>query len=77
MLHFAPFLSTPFELYALNPMLHFAPFLSKLQFFSCFEHFFDKVSESNPILHFAFFCPPLLSYTPELHVAFRAYGLGV
>ena len=29
-----------------------------------------KVSESNPILHFAFSCPPLLRYTPKPHVAF-------
>ena len=31
-----------------KPVLHFAPFLSNLKFFSCFEHFFEKVSESNP-----------------------------
>ena len=35
-LHFVPFLSTPFEEYALNPFLLFASFLSKLQFFSFF-----------------------------------------
>ena len=40
-LHFAPFLSTPFESHALNPIL----------LFTCFEHFFDKVSEPNSMLH--------------------------
>ena len=40
-LHFVPFLSTPFEL-SLNPILLFTLFLSKLQFFSCFEFFFRE-----------------------------------
>ena len=40
----APFLSTPFELCALNPFSLFTSFLSKLHFFSCLEHFFvEKV----------------------------------
>ena len=39
MLHFARFLSTPLKLYALNPISLFTSFLSKLQFFSCSEHF--------------------------------------
>ena len=30
----------------LNPIFLFTSFLSRLQFFSCFEHFFDKASES-------------------------------
>ena len=55
LLHVATFLSTPFEFFALNPILLFTSCLSKLQFFSCFEHFFVKVSESNPILHFRSF----------------------
>ena len=51
MLHVARFLSTPFELYALNPILLFS---SVQTFFQ--EHFqFDKVSESNPMLQFGFF----------------------
>ena len=44
-LHFAPFLSTPFELYALNLILCFSLFLSKLQFFSCFDHFLSRRCE--------------------------------
>ena len=52
MLHFAPFLSTPFEEYALNTVLLFTSVLSKLQIGICFEHFFEKVSESNSMLHF-------------------------
>ena len=56
MLHFARFLSTPFELNALNSILLFTSIWSKLQFFSCFElSFFDKVSESNSMLHFGSF----------------------
>ena len=39
---FCVFLSTPFELYALNPITLFASFLSKLQFFICFEFFFFR-----------------------------------
>ena len=35
-LHFAPFLSTLFESYALNPILLFTSFLSKLHVFCCF-----------------------------------------
>ena len=55
MLHFAPFLSTPFELYALNSILLFYLIFVNTSFFSCFEHFFDDVSESNPMLHFGSF----------------------
>ena len=41
---FCPILSTPFNLYALNPFSLFLSFLSKLQIFSCLEHFFvEKV----------------------------------
>ena len=54
-LHFAPFLSTPFELYALNPILLFTSFLSKLHFSAVLSIFFVKESESNPILHFGSF----------------------
>ena len=54
MLHFAPCLSTLFEECALNPFLLLTLF-SKHQFYSCFEHFSEKVSESNSILHFGSF----------------------
>ena len=40
MLHFARFLSTPFELYALNPFSLFTYFCANFNVsFSCFEHF--------------------------------------
>ena len=46
----------PFEVHAVNSFLLFTSFLSKLQLFSCFEDlFFEKVSESNPMLHFGSF----------------------
>ena len=54
---FCPFLSTPFESYALNSILFFYLIFVQLQFLSCFEHFFGKVSESNPMSHFGSFCP--------------------
>ena len=52
-----------FELYPLNSILLFTSFLSNHQLFRCLNSFFflEKVSQSNPILHFAFFYPPLLS----------------
>ena len=54
-LHFASFLFTPFEEYAINSFLFSTSFLSNLHFFNSFEHFFEEVSESNPILHFGSF----------------------
>ena len=53
-MNFASFLSTPFELYALNTILLFTLFLSNF-IFQLFWVFFDKVSESNPMLHFGSF----------------------
>ena len=42
-LHFAPFLSTPFELYALNTILLFTSFLSKLHFSAVLSIFREGV----------------------------------
>ena len=44
MLHFVPFLSIPFGVYALNSFLLFTSFSSNLQFISCFEHYFFQES---------------------------------
>ena len=57
MLHFAPFLSAPFELCALNSILLFTSFLSKLQFFSCFEHFSTRCQNRTPFYISGRFCP--------------------
>ena len=63
MLHFASFLSAPFEEYALNTILLFTSFLSKLKLFNCFEHFFGVRIE----LHITFrvvLVPPNSKLTP-------------
>ena len=57
MLYFARFLSTPFELYALNSILLLTLFLSKLQFFSCFEHFSTRCQNRTPCYISGRFCP--------------------
>ena len=54
MLHFAPFLSTPFESYTLKPILLFTSFLSKLQF-SAVSSIFCEGVRIEPHVHFGSF----------------------
>ena len=65
-----------FDEYALNSFLLCTSYLSELQFFSCSEHFFVKVSESNPTFWVVFVLPnpklnpttkPLNPQTPQPH----------
>ena len=62
MFNFGPFLSTPYEEYALNTFSTFTSFLSNQQFFRCC-FFFQKVSKSNTTLQFSFF-----GHAFQLHV---------
>ena len=55
MLHFAQFLSTPFEVFEMNPFFTCCLIFVQTSFFSCFEHFFEKVSESNTMFYFGSF----------------------
>ena len=54
-MHFARFLSTPFELYALNPILLFTSFLSNFNF--SFELFFSTKCQSRTPYYILRFCP--------------------
>ena len=56
---FCPIFVHPFEEYAPELLLTFYLIVVQPSIFSYFEHFFEKVSESNSILHFgSFFVQP-------------------
>ena len=71
MLHFAPFFSTPFELYALNSILLFTLFLSNFNFSDVLRFFFREGVRIEPHITFCVF----LSTPFELYARTPSYFL--